>query len=310
MLRRIFLQDLGTKALALVLALAIYAHVFWSQERELVVRVPLQLRAIPAGLVQVGELPQEVRVRVRARGRDLFRLRTREFHAEVHLDAPTEGRLQRPLVSSDIRIPGDVHPTLVEVLEPRILTLVLEPAGRARLPVAVRLAAGAIPEGQALKRRPETDVGRVEVTGPRSVLARMDSVGTFPLQLSAGGSSQQHTVALDLPKGVTASPSKISVHVDLGPRVARHLGGFRVEAGPGAGARVMRFEPDSARLIVSGAAEVIQLIAPQRIRVLAGPIRGGEEGGKAALRAILGGLPADAVVTVQLQPESVRAELP
>jgi hypothetical protein len=109
---------------------------------------------------------------------------------------------------------------------------------------------------------------------------------------------------------VSATPSKISVRVELVPRVVRHLGRFRVEAGAGYGGRAVRIEPDSVRLTASGAEEIMQSIAPQRIRVLAGPSARAGRDRKVALRAVLGGLPADAVVTTQILPESALVVLP
>ena len=71
-LRRILFQDLGTKTLALILALAIYVHVFSGQEREMNFRVPLHVAPLPSDLALVGGYPEEVRIRVRATGAEEY----------------------------------------------------------------------------------------------------------------------------------------------------------------------------------------------------------------------------------------------
>jgi hypothetical protein len=138
----------------------------------------------------------------------------------------------------------------------------------------------------------------------------MDSVETVPLKLADGEALQEHTLALRPPAGVSVTPARVSVHVDLEPRIVRHMGRYRVEIGPGMRRPSWRPEPDSVNLTVSGAASIMQAVTPQRIRVVAGPWPGTTRPRAVALRAILGGIPANAVVATRIQPESVRVLLP
>ena len=138
-LRRTFLTDLGTKAIALVLALAVYVHVLSVQEREMVIDVPLVVAPLPLGLSISNDLPSSVRVQVRASGRELLKLRTHHLRAEVRLETPRPGALQRPILGSDVLIPKGVKVSMVEVLDPQTLDLNLEATETMRLPVALIL---------------------------------------------------------------------------------------------------------------------------------------------------------------------------
>jgi hypothetical protein len=307
-LRKLLFRDLGTKALALVLALAIYVHVFSGQERELSFRVPLEISPLPSGLALAGEYPNEARIRVRATGADLVKLSRRRPHAEVELAEPQEGNLQRPLLGSDVVFPHGIDPVQVEVLEPRVLNLLIEPVTSSLVPIAVRYE-GPLPPRQAMSTQPETDPGTVRISGPKSVVAAVDSVRTEPLAFPDSVGSREQQVSLRLPDGLTAEPESVRVVTRTEARRVRRFGPMAVELLPAREEGLRWVIPDSGAVIVIGAESIVERVNPNRIRLLAdlrGPGGGAQ---RIALRAIVPGMPPSAPVRVRCDPESVTVRL-
>ena len=303
-LRKIFFEDLGTKALALVLAMAIYVHVFSGQERELTFRIPLSVSPPPAGLAYAGEIPDHVRVRVRATGADLVRLSTKRFAAEVKIEDPQEGVWQRPVLGSDVRLPHGVRPVAVEVIEPRVLHLRIEPVRALQLPVALRTEEP-LSAGRALARLPEVDPPLVEVRGPRSLLESLDSIPTFPVRMESEPGRSDRLVGLDIPEGVSAQLESVTVRIEVERRAVRVFGPIAIERLPPQGDRLDEIWPDSGTVRVSGAASIVERLNPPRIRLLA-DLRARPEGAtRVVLRPIVPGLPAGAPVLIRAVPDSV-----
>lgn len=308
-LRKILFRDLGTKALALVLALAIYVHVFSGQERELTFRVPLQISSLPSGLALAGEYASEARIRVRATGANLVKLSRRRPRAQVELAEPQEGNLQRPLLGSDVVFPHGIQAAHVEVLEPKVLNLRIEPVTSAMVPVAVRFERS-LPPHRAMTRPPDTNPRTVRVSGPRSLIASVDSILTRPVVLADSAGVLEQQVALELPPRLAAEPESVVVVTHTEPRRVRRFGPIAVELVPARQDGLLRVLPDSGTVIVSGAQSIIDGVNANKITLLA-DLRGrGEEARRVQLRAIVPGMPASAPVRVRCDPESVSVRLP
>ena len=307
-LRRILFRDLGTKALALILALAIYVHVFSGQERELTFRVPLQVSPLPSGLALAGEYPNEARIRVRATGADLVKLSRRRPHAQVKLDEPQEGNLQRPLLGSDVVFPHGIRPVQVEVLEPRVLNLLIEPITSALVPIAVRFDEP-LPPNRAMSKLPETTPGTVRVSGPQSLVAAIDSVETMPLVFDGATGSQELQVALHPPPPLSTEPESVLVKLHTEVRRVERFAPIAVELLPQQEDGLVWVFPDSGAVIVTGAESLIDRVNANRIRLLA-DLRGRGGGAqRIELRAIVPGMPASAPIQVRCDPESVSVRL-
>ncbi len=302
-LEKDFLRDLGIKALALVMALAVYVHVFSGQEREMVYRVPLLIDPLPSGLVLEGETPAEARIRIRATGKDLLKLRTRRFHAEVKLDAPRAGPLQRPLLGSDVRLPRGIKPALVEVLEPQMLHLQIEPAATAMLPVAPRLR-GELPVDRALVRMPIPDPRQVRVTGPRSVIASLDSVSTTPVSTEGWHGDIERTVEVMTPSGVTAEPKRVRLLIELEEKRVRESRRVPVEVNLPRGARLVAVQPESAFAVMEGAVSVVQGSELDGLHIVTTVRPTGGRAQYIPLRAVVPRLPADSPARIRCVPES------
>jgi len=306
--RRSFSRDWGTKALALILALAAYVHVMSGQEREMAFRVPLEIAPLPPDLSFANEVPSEVRIRIRGSGKDLLKLRARRFSAEVRLESPRAGVLQRPILGSDVRLPPDVKVASVEVLEPAVLNLQIEPTASALLPVAVRLR-GALPPDRSLLSYPVAEPRSVHTVGPSSIINAAESLLTVPLSLDQIRGSQDREVALRLTRGLSPEIRRVRVHIETDEKLVHRFESLPVELVPSQGDRLIWIRPDSADLVVTGAASNVESIDREQLRLVARIRRPATGPQRVGLQAVLPRLPSHRPLSIRCEPESVTVRL-
>lgn len=303
--RRILIEDMGTKALSLILALAVYVHVFSGREREMSYRVPLEISPLPIGLAVAGGIPSEVRIRVRASGKDLLKLKTRPFHAEIAVDSPHSGYLQRPILPSDFRLPRGVRVSAIEVLEPRTLNLDIEKLGSKQVRVSVRVQDDE-DGGRALLERPSVNPELVRLTGPTSMLASIDSAETEPISV---GESEELEAVIVPPSGLTAEPKRVVVRIRTDERHVRRYPGLSIDLSAFLKGRLLWVQPTEATVVISGAASTVDAISPDRIRVSLDLKRVTAGAQRVRLKAALADLPLGAPLRISCFPESVSVRL-
>ena len=307
-LRRLLFRDFRIKALALVMALAVYVHVFSGQERETIYTVPIVIAPLPAGLVLANAPPDHARIRVHASGKDLLKLRTRGFRAEVKLDTPGAGSLQRPLLGSDFQLPRGVRPLSVEVLDPRVLHLDLEYAATVELPVAPRIT-GTIPADRALFHKPIAEPAVIRVDGPGSVIAGLDSVRTKPVSIDGLRGDFEREVQLELLPNLTTQPERVFLRIELEERMERRSPLLAVQVAAISLSRVVAVDPDSATLFVSGAVSVVRPLKLVNAQLITDVSRRGPRLQRVPLRAVISDRPLGAPLIVRCEPESVQVLL-
>lgn len=307
-MRTSLFRDLRIKALALVMALAVYVHVFSAQDREMVFSVPVVIAPLSGGYALANVPPAEARVRVRGSGKDLLKLRTRGFHAEVKLDSPRSGSLQRPLLDSDFLLPRGVKPQSIEVVHPAVLDLQIEHAATVEVPVAPRME-GALPLDRALVKLPTPIPATVRVTGPRSAIAVLDSARTRPVTAEGVRGDFEQEVEFDLPPNLVAEPARIRLRIELEERVERRTGLLPVDVTLPQRAELIAVDPDSGFVVISGAVSTMGQVQLVDTRLVATITRRTPRVQAIPLRAVIAGLPPAASARIACDPESVQVIL-
>jgi hypothetical protein len=127
------------KALALVLASALWLFVMSSEKVDLVVAAPVELDALPAGLEIAGERPESVDVQLHGLRTTLARLPVNQIRARLSLAGARPGEVTLRILPDHVQVPAGV--TVLRV-NPSRLRIVLErapaagkgaPAGKGRV---------------------------------------------------------------------------------------------------------------------------------------------------------------------------------
>ncbi len=177
------------------LALAIILWVAVALEKPTTQLVGIQLDLVMSPDVAAAQEPPPVKALVSGPQRELLRLTAplvvRAVIGESGVGAGTRHHLV--IAPSDVEVPGGVKITVQDV-EPRELDVLLD--RRAQRTVAVR-AMVQTDSGFALEGALGIVPPAVRVSGPRSLVAQLDSVDTEPLDLRGVAGSFERQVQLD-----------------------------------------------------------------------------------------------------------------
>lgn len=302
-LRQALLKNLGIKITSVILALAVYAHVYAREEREAVVRLPLGVEGLAPGLVCRGEIPSGVRVRVRARGLELIKLRASPPQTIIRLEQAREGLLLRPVTGADVVLPASSEAIVLGLAEPVVLSLTVERSVTRTVPIALRTE-GAPAEGFAqvgrIEARPET----LAVTGPQSVVEQLDSLWTEPIGLAGRTASFTAEALLVVPAETRLRQTSVQARVPIAAVVRRSIGPVAVGLAPGLRGSVT-VAPESARVVVEGPGALLARIGAPDVRVrveLGAPVHGND---LVPLRAALPVALRSQVRVIEIDPPAV-----
>lgn len=264
-LRKSLFHNLGIKAIALILALAVYVHVYSRQDQVFVMQIPLRVEGLPRDLTYRDPVPESVRVRFRARGREVLRLRTQPPGVVVRLNHAQVGLLQRPVTISDVELHPESDVLVEAIVDPVVLVLGIEPLATAKLPVAI--AEEGVPhERMARFGKARVWPDSVVVLGPAGVIEELDSVRTRPVSVEGRTQTVGEVVELDLPDGVRTHVDRVTVRIPLVPVLRRLFNPLRVEL-PREYRSDWELEPDSVRVELSGPRNIVEVVQPAQLRL-------------------------------------------
>jgi hypothetical protein len=237
------------KLLALLLGFAVYAFVKSEREQAIRVRAPIETAGLPPGLVVDGPLPADALVELRARGRDLVKLRLRGARVRMDLAAARPGEVQRALSAADLSLPEDVRVSLVRFLEPEIVSLAVDSMITEGVPVRLALV-GELPDTVGLAEPMRPEPAEVQVSGPSRRVRALDAIPTEPLWLEGLLTEPNPVVEVVAPEGVRVRPASVRAVGGLLALETRVLPPLLVLFDGQAPGAPVRVTPDSARVTV------------------------------------------------------------
>jgi len=211
-LRRLLTENLGLKALSVLLAFFFWAFVKGNTQGEMTVRVPVEVNKVPNGLMVVDLDPTEVAVRLRGLTARLKTLGAQEVRLKVDLNDARPGVNTFLLLPQNVKAPAGIE---VVAVSPSELKVRVSQVVRKRVPVRVELK-GDPPPGVSLG--PITvDPPVVWVSGPREVVRDLEAVRTEPIDVGA----LKGTVELEVPlsRGIlplqAIEPDRVKVRLEV-----------------------------------------------------------------------------------------------
>ncbi len=211
--RRLVLDNLGLKLLALLMAVLVYLNVYTDRPASMLLTFPLQFTGLPDSLALSGPIPAAVQAEVRGTGKQLIRLRLTEPQVRLSLEGVGPGRFERALTSEDLPLAGYERLEVERLVGPRTVELELERRARRALPVLVVLDG---PSAARTNARITYEPAAVFVSGPAQAIADLDTVRLAGLHVDG----RRDTVRADLgpealPDWCVMDPATVRVTVAL-----------------------------------------------------------------------------------------------
>jgi hypothetical protein len=219
LLRGLLFDNLGLKLAALLLALLVYLNVYLDRPAEMTLSFPVQILDLGDSLSLSGPVPSTVQAQVRGTGKQLLRMRVTEPPVKISLDGVGPSRFVREVSAEDLPLAGYEGVEVSRVIGPGVIDIGIERRVRRRLPAAIRVE-GLTGSGMTWGGVAFADPESVLVTGPRSAVARLDSVVLQPVRLGGRRDTLRTQVAAQsLPDWCVMEPLLVRVTVPLVRRV-------------------------------------------------------------------------------------------
>ena len=206
-------ENLIFKVLAVLLAIFIWIWVSGDERFQGEFSIPLKLINVPPHLVLTNAPPAMVTVQARGAAKELISFYSERIHAEVDLGSLPVGFHEFPLRPANVIHPGEPSIEIVEVVSPVSAIVTLDSLVNKSVPVQsqvmVQTAHGYFLDSLIV------DPAQVWLRGPKSTLARIDSIPTEKMVLHNINLSTTRLLKLMPPnqEGVTAA--SVSVKVEL-----------------------------------------------------------------------------------------------
>lgn len=211
-LRGLLLDNLGLKLTALLLALLVYLNVYTDRPATLRQTFPVEFTDLADSLSLSGPVPAMVEAELSGTGKQVIALRMREPRLQLSLGGVGAGFYQRTLTAADVPVPEGI--TVKELVGPVMIEARVEPRIARELPVAVRIG-GRPASGMRWDGTIAIEPQRVRVSGPRSVVAGLDSAVLVTLDLTGRRDTVQASVGAALPQWCAMAPAAVRVRLPL-----------------------------------------------------------------------------------------------
>ncbi len=217
-LRGWLFDHLGLKLTALLLAVLVYLNVYTDRPATLRIAFPVELTDLADTLAISGPAPRPVEADLKGTGKQIIALKVREPKLQLSLGGVAAGRFQRTITAADLPLPVDGVIHVEQLVGPPMVELQVEPRLERELPLALTVV-GVPASGWHWNGDARLDPSRITVSGPRSVIAALDTIRLAPVRVDGRRDTVRADVApADLPEWCTARPALVHVRAPLARR--------------------------------------------------------------------------------------------
>lgn len=192
MIREMLLSNLWLKIASLILAIILWFFVVMSVHSDIVIEVPVKFINTPQN-IEIVDGGKTVRLGIEGQERILTALNQNDISVVIDLGKAKAGKNFYSLSLKDVKLPGMLS---VKSITPQTLSLALEE--RSQKTVSVKPVIVGLPEEgysvDSIIIRPE----RVIIEGPESLIKRVKSVKTEPIDITRTVESLSFSALLDI----------------------------------------------------------------------------------------------------------------
>jgi len=262
-LRRVFLQNLHMKLVALLLTLALYLWVSVDREVERTRYVPVRY-SVPDQMVLVNDPPSKAGVTIRGKWSDLSQLDSSQLDLiRVTIDAGMGTRGQISLSPDMVDLPPGLRAVNVE---PGSIPFRLEERRSKVLPIHAKLL-GEPPDGYRVESVSVTPQ-KITVSGPEQSLVQLSTISTEPIGIQERTQSFSTRAFLRVDDPLVEyrldKPAQVSVTI-VTQQVERTFPDIEVEVLNADNALVKTVKPATVALTLRGAKSIMDALDPEQL---------------------------------------------
>lgn len=262
-LRRVFLQNLHMKLVALLLTFALYLWVSVDREVERTRYIPVRY-SVPDHMVLVNDPPNKTGVTIRGKWSDLSQLDSTQLNMiRLNIDAGMGTRGQIALSPDMVDLPPGLRAVDVE---PNSIQFRLEERRSKVLPIHAKLV-GDPPDGYRVEKIAVTPQ-KITVTGPEQSLVQLSKISTEPITIR--DRTQSFTTRAFLRVGDPLveyrldKPAQVSVTI-VTQQIERTFPGIEVEPLNADATLVKSIKPATVSLTLRGPKSIMDSLDPEQL---------------------------------------------
>jgi len=186
-----FLNNIGKKVLALVIAISLWLVANLQHDIEKNIAIDVNYTNLPPGLVVVNNPPEKLNLRVRGPRSQLSSITSQNMLFTIDLSNVSSGMSKFEIGTDQITPPREVQVTGVSPAEIRI-----EADKLAKKKVKVEPSIGPAETGYEIVGNPEVSPSTASIEGPKNLLSKINSITTDPV--SVKGEKSKFTIEVPL----------------------------------------------------------------------------------------------------------------
>ena len=266
---RIIFQSFSFKLAAIVMALLLWFHVATDKVYEHGHNFPLEILNVPERLILAEEIPHEIDVKVRGKGKELLKLLLAEKRSiSINAQEFKRGETDYSIEADQVPIPEGLELRVTGILPSENLKVWLDYSMEKEVkvqPVVKIVAAEGFEKVGELYYNPQ----EITISGPRMWVRDLKEIGTREMVIEDADEPVSDQVDLVLPEGYNLLLSSLKVNFSQNvERIAeKKISGLPVELTNVPRRREIDIEPDSIDVTISGAQSLLQEIGAEQLRV-------------------------------------------
>jgi YbbR domain-containing protein len=210
MIKGVLTNNIGLKISSLVVAVLLWFFVILSGRAEIAMDIPVTFVNIPSKL-EVFDSPDTISVEIKGQERILKNLKRNEVSAVIDLEDAKAGRAFFTLSKNNIRLPKTL---VVTGIDPETISLKIE--NQLTKTVNVKPAITGLPEKGFVIADVKVVPEVVELEGPQSVISKIYTVKTEPLDINGINSDLNYRANLNVSdSNIRKNIEKVDVFISV-----------------------------------------------------------------------------------------------
>jgi len=205
-----FTTNLEIKLASILLATALWFFVMLSGRSEITMDIPIVFTNLPS-MLEIVDSPPKISISLEGQERIIRNVNPSDVNATVDLSKIKEGRSFLTLSRDNINIP----PTLVVTnIDPETISLKIE--AHLKKSVTVKPYVVGLPEKGFVITEITVEPETIELEGPQSIIKKIRTVKTTPIDISGINSTLKYKANLDLSNSnIRKSLNKVEVNISV-----------------------------------------------------------------------------------------------
>lgn len=251
------------------MALLLWFHVATEKVYEYTKSFPMKILNIPEELILSQEVPEEIQVKIRGKGKELLKLVLMEKkNLQIDIGDFRVGENNYSFKPEEIPIPERLDLKVGEILSPKSIKINLDRLIEKKVPIRSQI--------QILPEEGYLQVGEfsihpheVIISGPRGLVRRIRSIQTEKKVLESVTEPISDQIGLILPQGhnLELSFGEVNFSADIQKAVGKEIPSVPVRPVNLPQGRKVKVQPDSINVVIFGAENVVNQLTIDQIKV-------------------------------------------